>query len=583
MPLHHPRSYSPRSARRLQFLFCLSVALAPAAFAQTAADTREAARQAEILQRQNQERVQRELEAITEPRRVPSGIDTDSLVPRIDASGIGRKCRDIREIVITGSPNLSERVREDISRRFTGQCLGVGEIEQILGEITKDYIGRGFITTRAYLPQQDLSSGRLEITVLEGVIEEIMLEDGGKDSIRIGTVFPDAGELFNLRDFEQGIDQVNKLSSNNAQLDIQPGDRPGASKVVIRNAPRTPLHASLSVDNQGSEGTGKTQLGASVIGDSLLSLNELLLFSHRQSHPDTTRRTFSASDSASFVLPLRYSTFSVSASRSRYVSTLHMPSGLDLRATGNSANDTWRLDRVMYRDQATRLTMSGTLNIKNSKNYLAGEYLAVSSRKLSVLDLDASFSTGVAGGVLEIAPGISRGLDFAGALEDPGYLPGYAPRAQFNKYKLALSYFRPFQVGGTNFSISTSFTGQRSEHTLYGSEQLLIGGIYSVRGFVKNALSGDNGFFIRNDLAAQPVVNLAGTQLPLRVYAGLDYGKVSNRVADIPSGELIGCAIGISTAWKGLSVDISNARPISMPSFFHREGSQTWVRLNYSI
>lgn len=583
MSLRFPRPRLAHRAGGLQFLFCLSVAFAPPVHAQSAADTREAARQADVLQRQNLERTQRELGRITAPERAPSGIDTRALMPRIDASGVGPKCRTIHEIVISGGPNQSRTLQRDIAERFSGRCLGVGEIEQILGAVTRDYIERGYITTRAYLPQQDLAGGRLQITVVEGVIDRILLEDGGKNSIRLGNVFPPAGGLLNLRDFEQGIDQVNRLSSNEATLDIQPGDRPGASTVVIRNAPRMPLHASLSADNQGSEATGRTQLGATVIGDSLLGFNEMMLYAHRRSHPEDTQRSFSRSDSFSVVLPLRYATLSLSLNRADYITTLRMPSGLELAATGSSATDSWRLERVMYRDRTTRITGSGTLNLKQSKNWLAGELLAVSSRDLSVLDLDLGLTTGLAGGVFGIDAGLSRGLAFAGSLNDPRDLPGLAPRAQFIKYKLGLSYTRPFQLAGTRWTFSTQATGQRAEHTLYGSEQILIGGIYSVRGFVRNTLSGDHGYYVRNEVSAYPTAAVAGVPLPLRVYGGVDFGAVDNRVADVPGGRLVGAALGVSASWKGASIDVFNARPVSMPDFFQREGSQTWVRLNYAF
>lgn len=551
--------------------------------AQTAADRAEAARQADILQRQNQQRMQRDLESAVPSERAPSGIDTRELLPKVDASAAGRKCHEIGIIRIAGAPNLSSEVREQIVRDFSGRCLGVVEIEQILAEVTRDYIGRGYITTRAYLPQQDLSSGTLEILVLEGVVEKIMLEDGERESIRLGTVFPAERALFNLRDFEQGIEQVNKLSSNNASMDIQPGEEAGASRVVIRNAPRTPFHASFSADNQGSESTGRHQFGLTAMSDRLLGLNELLLFTHRRSHPHDKERQFSESDSFSAILPFAYSTLSLSVNRSRYASTIVAPSGLDLQFKGQSATDSARLDHVAYRDQQTRLTLSGTLTVKESKSWLAGQFLAVSSRPLTVLDIDSSLTTGIAGGVFGLDFGIARGLKMAGALTDPANLPDLAPRAQFEKIKIGASYSIPFQLAGKDFAFSTQATAQQGLDTLYGSEQILIGGIYSVRGFVKNTLSGDSGYYVRNELSMRHNLVLGDERVGMRFFAGFDFGKVANRVPDVPSGRLSGMALGFSASWRGGTLDVFNTRPLAKPDFFNRETPQTWVRFNYAI
>lgn len=551
--------------------------------AQTAADRAEAARQADILQRQQQQRQQRDIESALPPERAPAGIDTRELQPRVDASAAGKKCHEISIVRIDGAPNLSPQVREQIVRDYSNRCLGVVEIEQILAEITRDYISRGYITTRAYLPQQDLSRGTLEILVLEGVVDKILLEDGGSDSIRLGGVFPAERSLLNLRDFEQGIEQVNKLSSNNATMDVQPGAAPGASTVVIRNTPRTPFHASLSVDNQGSESTGRHQIGVTVTADRLLKLNELLLVTHRRSHPHDEERQFSESDSVSAIIPFRYTTLSLSMNRARYTSTLVAPSGLDLQFKGKSATDSLKVEHIAYRDQATRVTLSSTLTMKDSKSWLAGQFLAVSSRLLTVLDVDSSLTTGFAGGVFGFDLGMAKGLKLGGALRDPDGLPALAPRAQFDKLKLGMNYMIPFQLAGKDFSFSSQFSAQHSWDTLYGSEQMLVGGIYSVRGYVRNTLSGDNGYSLRNELSMRHNLMLGAERVGLRFYGALDVGKVTNRVPDVPSGRLTGMAIGVSANWRGGSLDIFNARALSMPSFFQREAPQTWVRVNYAI
>lgn len=563
---------------RLACLLAAAFSVTLPAFAQSAADPAAAARQAEVLQRQERERIQRDIEAARPPERATEGIDTSRLMPQVDASAAGKKCHEISVIAIGGAPGLSPAVRDDITRRFAMRCLGVSEIEQILAAVTKDYIDRGFVTTRAYLPAQDLGSGTLNILVIEGKLEAIELDPGAKERINPFNVFPAPGGLLNLRDFEQGIDQVNKLSSNNAQLDIQPGSEVGASRVLIRNTPRFPLHLGLSSDNEGSAGTGRSQVGANLSADGLLHLNELMLFTHRRSTPIDSERKSSESSSFTFIVPLGYSTLTYSGSRSSFLSTLVAPSGLDLAFRGKSDADAWTLDHLVYRDQSTRFGLSATLTKKDTKNYLAGEFLGVSSRALTVLDLGANVSTGLFGGAVNLDLGYAKGLNWAGALRDADYLPDEAPRAQFGKWKLGLGWQRPFQLGTLPAAWSTQITAQHADDTLYGSEQMLIGGLYSVRGFVDHTLSGDHGWYARNEFSLSPTVELGGQVLPLRLFAGLDVGRVRNRVADIPEGRLSGMAIGGTARWKGFSFSVTHTRPLGKPDFFSRETPQTWVR-----
>ena len=176
-----------------------------------------------------------------------------------------------------------------------------------------------------------------------------------------------------------------------------------------------------------------------------------------------------------------------------------------------------------------------------------------------------------------------RGLSAFGALRDADGLPDDAPHAQFGKLRYQFGYFYPFRAAGMDAEFSSRIEGQRAQDALYGSEQILVGGIYSVRGFSETNLSGDNGWFSRNELALRPALSLAGRALPLRVYAGVDFGGVSSRAAALPSGHISGIAAGVSGGWDRLSFDIFYARPLSRPDFLPREGGRTWLRLVLSI
>lgn len=552
--------------------------------AQTAADRAEAARQTEAIQRETQERMRRDVDAARGTAPAPGGLDPKSFMPRVQVPAGVAACSSIAKLSIEGAPRLSSRLHGELMRDFTQRCIGAAEIEQLLGAITADYVRRGYITTRAYLPPQDLSTGALRIQVMEGVIEQIVVEDGQTGSIRVANVFPAAaGDPLNLRDLEQGVEQANRLSSNNAQLDIQPGTRAGTSIVVVHNKPGPRLRATLGVDNHGSPSTGRNQIGASVVAEGLLGLSELVLLSHRQSLPNDREARSSVSDSLGVYVPLGYSTLALAASRSTYATMIHAPSGLQLRSHGASTNHSVRLDRVMYRDQASRLTMSASFTSKDADNFLAGEYLAVSSRRLSILDLAGGGTMTLLGGVLSAELGMSRGLTVAGAQTDAPDLPDYAPRSQFVKLNYSASYQRALKMGDTELSLSTQLVGQRSRDTLHGSERISIGGLYSVRGFNRNSLSGDNGYYLRTELSRRHTFDVAAQAVSARFYAALDTGRVTGAAAGVAEGRLTGGAVGVALAWRGVALDMSVAAPISYPSFFSGESPQLWARLSCSF
>jgi hemolysin activation/secretion protein len=282
-------------------------------------------------------------------------------------------------------------------------------------------------------------------------------------------------------------------------------------------------------------------------------------------------------------VPYGYNTFTYNGSISSYRSTLRAPSGLALLSDGDSTNNSLAWDRLVYRNQSTRVNLTGTFTVKDTESYLEGQFLGVSSRKLSVLDLDSALSTGLGAGVFGASLGWSQGLKGAGALHDLSGLPDFAPRAQFRKIKYGASYFLPFHALGRDWTFNSALTGQQAKTTLYGSEQISIGSMYSVRGFVKGSLAGDSGYYLRNDLSTRQVFNLAGQVVPVRWYAGLDTGSVRNRAAGVPQGALVGAALGASVNWMGGSWDISTTCPLATPQGMDKEGCQTWFRLGYTL
>ena len=572
------------SAQTLAQTLVLAALSAPALAALSPADIEAAQRQADFLQRQQQEQILRDQRLHEGQVKKPKATDLKALSPQVDASQIAGKCRDISHIEVQGVTQLRTAQLDGITQPFVGRCLGVPEVEQILGEITRAYMLRGFVTTRAYLPAQDLGQGKLQILVVEGKVEKIRVEGQGRKGFRPGNTIPTApGDLLNLRDLEQGIDQINRLQSNSASFDIAPGSAPGLSEVIVRNTPAKFYRWNLSADNQGSASTGKQQLGLSFSSDSALGFSEFIMATHRESLPLNAKDARSISDSLMVAVPYGYNTFTYNGSMSSYRSTLRAPSGLALLSDGDSSNHALSWDRLVYRNQSTRLNLTGTFTLKDTKSYLEGQYLGVSSRKLSVLDLDSALSTGWGPGVLGLSLGWSQGLKSAGALRDMAGLPDFAPRAQFRKIKYGASYFLPFRGLGRDWTLNSTLTGQQGKTTLYGSEQISIGSIYSVRGFVKGSLSGDSGYYLRNDLSTRSVFTPAGQVLPVRWYVGVDMGSVRNRAAGVPQGALVGAALGASVNWKGANWDVSTTCPLATPQGMDKEGCQTWFRLGYSI
>ena len=157
--------------------------------------------------------------------------------PEAPATPADTRCFPIKNIELKGADSLPASDRERLLKPYIGQCLGVAQLNELLKAITDYYLGKGRVTSRAYLPQQDLSSGYLQVLVVEGKLEALKSAEGSTVTEReLAMAFPGrVGEALNLREIEQLVDQLNRLPSKQAQMELTPGSQVGGSDVVVKN------------------------------------------------------------------------------------------------------------------------------------------------------------------------------------------------------------------------------------------------------------------------------------------------------------------------------------------------------------
>jgi hemolysin activation/secretion protein len=228
------------------------------------------------LIRERQDRLLEEQRRRLEELKELPGKEAKPAVPTAPAD---TRCFPIKDIELKGADSLSESEKSRLLKPYIGQCLGVTQLNELLKVITDHYIEKGLVTSRAYLPQQDLSGGHLKVLVVEGKLEGLKGSEGSKLSDReLGMAFPGkTGELVNLREIEQLVDQLNRLPSNQAQMELAPGKNVGGSEVLVKNTPQKPWRAGLSRSNDGQRSTGEQQWGTTFDWDSPLGLADQLM------------------------------------------------------------------------------------------------------------------------------------------------------------------------------------------------------------------------------------------------------------------------------------------------------------------
>ena len=153
---------------------------------------------------------------------------------------------------------------------------------------------------------------------------------------------------------------------------------------------------------------------------------------------------------------------------------------------------------------------------------------------------------------------------------------GTVPTPRWLRWQGSATYARPFKLMDVDANWSSSVQGQTSRDYLYGSEQISVGGLYTVRGFDGSSLSGDRGLYWRNDIALalpppdDPVTARAfGRLVP---YAALDIGRIFGREGQV-AGTLAGMVLGLRNSGSAFSFDIGYGIPLRRSDALKQRGN----------
>ncbi|WP_375645207.1 ShlB/FhaC/HecB family hemolysin secretion/activation protein, partial [Bartonella sp. MR100HLJHH] len=267
----------------------------------------------------------------------------------------------------------------------------------------------------------------------------------------ITTAFPNLiGKPTNLRQIEQGLDQINRLFSRQATINLGAGSNSGGSILDVHIEKQKPWLITLSSDNLGAKATGLYQTRLSLSFDDLLGINDQWSFSYQRSMDDgpyhfSHKRPNSDTLTGSFSLPYGTWTTGFDGTWSQYHSSVK---GIfsDIMTAGKSLSLTPWISRVIDRDQEGKTWVTGRLTWKYSDNFIMGSRVDVSSRKLAIATFELDHSRKWLGGELSAHIGFHKGLAILGAYDDKEQenATKNSPKGQFSKLSFSLGYVRPF-------------------------------------------------------------------------------------------------------------------------------------------
>ncbi len=523
------------------------------------------------LKREQEQRARDKLRSLKKPEKTKLLINSDNDLK-------AGRCFDISIIKLSGSSLLSEAEKKQLTSPFIDKCIGIHEINEILRIITNYYISKGFITTRVLLAPQNLSKGTLVILIKEGTFESFLWQKNASlNYLNIAMAMPiQTNDKLNLRDIEQGLDQFNRLRSNQVTTEMLPGTYKGQTKIRLKNNESKIWHLNSSFDNSGQDSTGLYQSGIGISGDNLLNMADFVSFNYQSDIESAKFDEKSVSQSIHYDIPLGYWNFDFDFSYFRYYSQ-YTAGPRTFISHGRSRNQSLRVNYLFYRDQDSKNGLRFKLNRSQSDNYIENVLLD-SSRTLSNLNIEIYREKFIDAGRWNLSVGYHKGLGIWGGLKESDVAQD-TPTPEFERFDASFSFNKKISFWGVDVNSSTDIRMQYSDDLLFGAQQFSLGGLYTVRGYKEQSIYGHTGALIRQEFSYDlPALSFDANQKLLgqwQLFLALDTGGVKNREpSNTNFHPLSGWAIGLTSGGGLIGWSLTYARPINQPKGFNAKSSQ---------
>lgn len=523
---------------------------------------------------------QQEQQRALEQRLTPNVPDVRLSPP---SEGFGRitfpaekPCFPINQVVLSGQDKLPHWLPlQHIANQAQGRCLGGKGINLLMSTLQNRLVDHGYITTRVLAPTQDLKSGQLRLVVVPGYVRQVKLTPDSDHHITLYSTFPaHEGKLLDLRDIEQGLENLQRLPTVRANMEIIPGEQPGESDIALSWKQERMWRIGASLDDSGTRSTGRYQGGLTLSLDNPFSLSDLFYISGSTSVQNQGGKG-AKNITGHYSVPFGYWMAGVTANSYDYHQTIAGPNQ-DYRYSGKSKNLDFQLSRVLHRNGSQKTTLTYDVLARETSNYFNDTEVDVQRRRTSGWRLGLQHRHYIQQATLDAGLSYQRGTRWFGALPAPEETFGEAT-ALSKIVQLNAQLDVPFSLLRQNFRYNVQYQRQFSNTLLTPQDQFAIGNRWTVRGFDgERTLNADRGWFVRNDIAWATPVSAQ------ELYLGVDYGEVGGKGTQYPVGNhLAGGAIGIRGSALKTGYDLFAATPFSKPDGFKTDPVSLGFNLNW--
>lgn len=430
----------------------------------------------------------------------------------------------------SGNTEFSDEELLKVVNSFVGTSVTIIDLDRACSLITKRYQKRGAFLARAYLPEQKVEDGIVRIAIQEGSLGSVLVEGAVYYKDYFVEKYFDAlkDKPLNTKGIIRTMLLLNELPDLQARAVLNKGEKPATTDIVVKVEDKRPFHIDLDYNNAGAKLVSKHRFGATLRGSNFATQGDDIYIKgvageniNKFSYTDFGYAMPLGANGTKLGLTYTYSNFNIGENFTV----------LDIE--GDTHIGTLYLTHALARSRATNSDVTLSFDYKDIKNEMLDT--VTSHDELRVLRLLFNVDhIDIWKGRNYYSMDVSYGIpDFLGSLaavdEDCSRQGG---GGEF--FKLKFGYRRVQQLPWSIFAIA-KVSMQFTPDMLPSSEQFVVGGVDSVRGYQQSAYLGDEGVLAGLELRIPPHF-LADYTFPftdktwkdvMQFKAFIDYGEVS--------------------------------------------------------
>lgn len=469
----------------------------------------------------------------------------------------------LNNIDILGSTVFSKKQLQKVLQTYINKNNTIEDIKSLKEEITNLYIKNGYITSFAYIKPQDLGDGNLEIDILEGKIENIVVSN-----INLINLFKSKeNRVLNIKELEILLQQAQRLYSQKLDIKILPSNNPSYSVVSISNIRGKKLYnGTFGINNFGYSKTGKYQIYNNTNIENLNNLSDILSININTTDRGLRTNNKVLGTNLSYEIPYERALFTLRYNYSNYKQNYNDIFYNSYQIDGNNKSYALDLEYKLYHNLNHYVDLKANFEHKKTKNYFEDVKLDLQSYNTSSVSSAIKYAYNTYNTSFFTQLQYTKGV--GGSVDDI-----LTQKLYYQKSSLDIGYSYYFDRSN-NLRYNLYARGEYSKDNLLSLEEISIGGIYSVRGYEKIGLTGNKGYFVRNELLAIYHLN----NITSSPYIALDYGYVHEN-QDSFGGEIIGGALGVKFNYKDIGLDLFCSNPLKSTKDI-KDNNKTFVGFN---